>query len=866
MFARISLYFLALACWTCLNACELDTVPSRDAAQITSFDLLTGNNPELTEDVTGVITDTTITLNVPANTDLTSLVPTIQHNGAFVSPAAGAPQDFSDPVDYSVGTASGNAHTYRVTVVSAASSSKDVKGFRVDSVPGVIDGTNITLTLPFGTDLSMLRGFVSYTGESVTPESGSIQDFSAPVEYTVTAQDGSSRTYTVTVATAPSNAKEITALSIDDVTADINGTLISLTLPHGTDLHALEPAIVYTGASISPESGSAQDLSEPITYTVTAADGSTKDYVLTVSVAQSDSKEITKFSWNGRTASITGDAIALTVPYGTDVTNLAPTIMHSGKSVSPASGVVRDFSQPREYTVTAADGSTRKYTVTFNVAPSTAHEISEFRILDKDAQMTGTMITLSFPFGTDATSLVPTIVHNGESIMPPSGVAQDFSAPVSYTVKAANGTTKVYTVTVTVAKSSAREITKLKLLGVDATIMGEAINVVVPYGSDITSVAPEVMHNGAGIEPAASAPQNFSSSSVLYTVTASDGQTRLYTVTVKVASSKEITAFSILGVPGTFGPNSIALTMPHGSNLSMLEPSITVATGVTVSPTGKQDFSAPVTYTVKAEDNSTKDYVVAVSVATPDAKEITRFVINGVAGKISPSGISITLPNGTDVTTLKPTITITGKSVSPQSGAETNFTTNPVMYTVTDSNDMPNVVPVTVTLAGTGDKDITGFSILGVPATITTDTITLTLPYGTNPALLTPTLQTTGKSVSPATLTPRNFATTRKYTVTAADLTTKDYTVTVNIAALADKDILGFDILGVAPTTTSPGFTVTLPTGTNVTGLMPIVAISGASVSPISGQATNFTQPAVYTVTGADNMPKQYTVTVEFAP
>src|ERR1700712_1640271 len=296
MFARSSLYFAALACWTCLNACVLDSLPAHDAAQITGFDLLTGNNPELTEDVIGVITDTTVTLSLPADTDLTSLVPTIQHNGASVSPAAGDPQDFSDPVDYSVSAADGSAHSYRVTVLSAASSRKDVKGFRIDSVPGVVDGTSITLTLPFGTDVSMLRGFVSYTGESVIPESGSIQDFSDPVEYTVSAQDGSSRKYTVTVAIAPSNAKDISALSIDEVTAEISGTQISLTLPYGTDLHGLEPTILYTGTSIAPESGSPQDFSQSVTYTVTAADGSTKEYVVAVSVAQSDSKEITKFS------------------------------------------------------------------------------------------------------------------------------------------------------------------------------------------------------------------------------------------------------------------------------------------------------------------------------------------------------------------------------------------------------------------------------------------------------------------------------------------------------------------------------------------------------------------------------------------
>ncbi len=59
---------------------------------------------------------------------------------------------------------------------------------------------------------------------------------------------------------------------------------------------------------------------------------------------------------------------------------------------------------------------------------------------------------------------------------------------------------------------------------------------------------------------------------------------------------------------------------------------------------------------------------------------------------------------------------------------------------------------------------------------------------------------------------------------------------------------------------------VTVPLGTNVTALVPTIAVSpGASVSPLSGAATNFTNPVTYTVTaGAATQP--YVVTVTRAP
>jgi Listeria/Bacterioides repeat len=86
----------------------------------------------------------------------------------------------------------------------------------------------------------------------------------------------------------------------------------------------------------------------------------------------STSKDILGFSLSlpdstVRVGSISGNAISVIVPYSTAVTSLAPTISAStGASVSPASGVAKDFSDYANgvaYTVTASDGSTKAYTV-----------------------------------------------------------------------------------------------------------------------------------------------------------------------------------------------------------------------------------------------------------------------------------------------------------------------------------------------------------------------------------------------------------------------------------------------------------------------------------------------------------------------
>ncbi len=60
--------------------------------------------------------------------------------------------------------------------------------------------------------------------------------------------------------------------------------------------------------------------------------------------------------------------ITVNVPEGTNVTTLVPVIVVSPKAtVSPASGMVQNFSTPIQYTVTAANNSTVSYTVTVTV-------------------------------------------------------------------------------------------------------------------------------------------------------------------------------------------------------------------------------------------------------------------------------------------------------------------------------------------------------------------------------------------------------------------------------------------------------------------------------------------------------------------
>jgi rhodanese-related sulfurtransferase len=85
--------------------------------------------------------------------------------------------------------------------LSSGASSKTITRFELGGVPGIIDNVagTISVTLPMGTDATNLIPVIIHTGKSISPASGVAQNFSGIVYYTVTAEDGSTKTYAVVV-------------------------------------------------------------------------------------------------------------------------------------------------------------------------------------------------------------------------------------------------------------------------------------------------------------------------------------------------------------------------------------------------------------------------------------------------------------------------------------------------------------------------------------------------------------------------------------------------------------------------------------------------------------------------------------------
>ena len=124
------------------------------------------------------------------------------------------------------------------TSTPAQSSEKTITAFSISTTAtttvGAIDETNhtINLTVPFGTDVRALVPTITVSPFATSsPASGLSQDLASPVVYTVTAQDGSIQTYTVTVVVAPDPAPPVAEVVMPTILSyTFNGTASDLTM------------------------------------------------------------------------------------------------------------------------------------------------------------------------------------------------------------------------------------------------------------------------------------------------------------------------------------------------------------------------------------------------------------------------------------------------------------------------------------------------------------------------------------------------------------------------------------------------------------------------------------------------------------
>ena len=460
----------------------------------------------------------------------------------------------------------------------------------------------------------------------------------------------------------------------------------------------------------------------------------------------------------------------------------------------------------------------------------------------------GSTFTITLPAGTNTSKLSEKIlklkISDSATVTKEGDPDKDWTAgaacgmeldkAAAFTVTAEKGNTQAYTIIITKAKSSEKDITAAVLLNqtgdttpfARAEISETEITFTLPSDTDkavlnsigmkylkLTYPESATVKMKDGYDDATNGGYRWSNGDVMcnmsinspvkFTVTAEDGRTKEYTIEIKY-------------------------TAPNAPTLSNGSATRTSKTGATVKFTSSEagnyfykvvDHGAAVP-TVDTSKNGTSavqgENTITLSNLTEDARDIYIVVVSAAGGKSAPLKVEIpAYGSGTD---------------TPETGA----------YKISISAPKGGTITTNRTKADAGDEII---------VTVTPDN-----GYQMVSGSLTYTLAIAGGETKTIT--------NGRFTMPAGDVS---ITCKWETATTTAKGITSFSVSGVvgAVNNTTNTITITLPRGTDVTKLTPVIATNGVkSLTPGSGETVDFTNAVTYTAAMEDGSSKTYTVTV----
>ena len=469
----------------------------------------------------------------------------------------------------------------------------------------------------------------------------------------------------------------------------------------------------------------------------------------------------------------------------------------------------------------------------------------------------GTKLTITLPANMDTANLADLILKftvsdyatikqkDANENWPADGKAcgMALDTPVTFTVTAENGKTQDYTLTITKAKSSEKDITAVKLLNADKSVIAEGKlsgttwTITLPSNTDKTLInkigsAPDVymqvLHTGVSVKQeegwndADGAPYWNSgdamcgisvNTSKTFTVTAEDGRTKEYTVEIKYTAPNAPTLSGGSATRSSKTAATVKFTSSEAGNYfyKVVDHGAAVPT-VDTSKNGTSAVKGENTITLSNLTEDARDiYIVVVNASRGESAALkVEIPAYGSSSETPDTGkftITINAPKGGTITTNRTKadkgdeIIVTVKPDSGYQMVEGSLTYSLAVaggetVKITGNRFTMPAGNVTITCkwetATTTAKGITSFSISGVVGAVnnTTNTITITLPRGTDVTELTPVIATNGvKSLTPGSGETVDFTNAVTYTAAMEDGSSKTYTVTVYVdkGTLADQ-------------------------------------------------------------------------------
>lgn len=949
-------------------------------------------------------TDHTISLNLPVGTGLSAITPVVVHTGTAVT-LGGLALDGSTSFDFTnsettpltlvVTNSNFDLRTeYRVTVTARKSSENHITAYKLGDAEGVINGDNIAITIPYAMDLAAVKPEITFSEFAVLVEPDTLKV--GKNTYTVTSEDGKVRTYTVTITrTAVARGRQILSFTYGaaaGVIDQVNGT-ITMELPAGTDTTFAPTIQVSDFATVTPASGETQDFSKPVIYKVTAQNGSTNTYTVTVTVSQEQVENPYKADMKSLVQKITtrysrttagawedwewmnlgfyqkkwdnlddGFSIAECIKRLDTTTNVAMTNIDRKIMTLTARGI--DCSKLSKYNngEPFIDAKGNKvddlaavlynysggWTINGPIFALIALDMGNYTIPENALwtrdKLLETILThkyLSDGFGLDmVTMLMQSIapyqndpvygervkakLWEGFDIVMDSFGTDPFDNPFGVQWGG------VYT-----SEGASQIICALSAMGVD-------VHTDVRLNNGKDSVLTSFL-NYADFDEGYFAHSNTTPKNAMATYQGcyatqwylgflnNGGAGHPYSLyyqrfdfSRKLSTEADIKSFALEGKEGVFTTegedNIITVTLPTGTPLNDMHPQIELSDYATIlAPdlTGGITFvkDTKTAFTVQAEDGkTTKTYYVVVKLSDeekPSGAEIYTDTIMlkdanilrdlDILGKNITTGtdstdIELLLDAGKDTSNLMIYARLSyGATASPALDGKKGMNLSDwTTFTIT-SGDGTNTQTYRIKATARTQASISAFS-LTIGGTVydgvidnKANTITVSGVDDSNLSSTSfapdVTLGPGTKVCSPAPGLPQDFSKAVQYIVAGDEnVVSRTYTVSVlnregklisasgsgggdtPVTPVTGAKITAFSVLGVDGVIdqSAGAITVTLPAGTDVTAVAPSVTVTaGAVVSPVSGEVVNLTAPVVYTVTLGEDT-SSYTVTVKY--
>ena len=682
----------------------------------------------------------------------------------------------------------GDVATYTVLVKYPDITDATLATFTING-EAVANGDEIALD--YGVDAVEVVALANSELATVEIEGGSdLVSGANTVTVTVTAGDGEANaTYTVTLNVAYNNDTSLATFQVNGTDVEDGGS-IDLD-PYTTEVEVTaEPTDPDATVDISGNTD-LQTGSNTLVVTVTAANGDTQEYTVSLNVAVSTDTSLATFQVNGNDVA-DGDVVTLD-PYTTSVeVTVETTDPNATYEIEGNTGLVVG-DNVLTVSVTAADGQTAdSYSVTLTVPLGNNVELASFQVNGADVA-DGDVVNLEY--GTTEVEVAVATVDPDATyeIVGGTDLVSGENA-LTIDVTAADGeTTAAYTVTLLVAQSNDTSLATFTVNGADV-VDGDVVDL--EYGTtEVEVVVVPTDSEGASFEVAGATDLVSGENTLTVTVTAADGETTAeYNVTLNVAlnSDASLATFQVNG--NDVADGDVVDLDPYTTSVEVTAEA--TDPDATVEIEGAEDLQVGenlLIVTVTAADGSGESYVVTLNVPLGNNVELATFQVNG-------SDVA----DG-DVVNLDPYTTsaeLTIETVDPDAtfevsgGSDLQPGENTLTVTVTAADGETTAeYNVTLVVALGNNVELATFQVNG---TDVADGDVVNLDYGTTDVDVVvetvdpdATFETTGG----ADLQPGENALT--VTVAAADgETTAEYNVTLLVALNSDASLATFTVNG----------------------------------------------------------------------